>query len=475
MSTAHKPKLKLFNEYSVWVGRHKDEKLTKKDIIVKKELAQMLGEKGFNVKGRQWILLDEAYVRAKRDVKRLGVKGAYSDALTRMLTVVWYVYGYRKAKPKINKMLSAYEKGSSLDLIVSKAPKLPKKIFALITEINDDYKHAMETKLAYPLPVSAVPEGTLVVPKERIPEVSGAVKGKEVKGKEVKGKKKKGEEKGKEVKGKEVKGKEVKGREKEEKEQIHGLSYPPYEPGVNVKPILDKWIDDEYQKFDADKYGMSKQCFRTAMIAYLNALQKKRIKKKDYFMIVDYSLPSTKRRMWILDMNNEKLVEINGHKAHYAAHGRNTGTDKVISTGFSNQPNTNKSSIGLKITSGEPYSSGSHRYRLRMRGIEPGINNNDYTRGILIEDGVNPNLKKRGYTENYVSEEFIKQTGRLGRSNGCISVEPSITKDVMNKMKDGRAVFVYYSDPKGKYRYTSKSKFQDEKLAYVLFLVQESL
>jgi hypothetical protein len=47
---------------------------------------------------------------------------------------------------------------------------------------------------------------------------------------------------------------------------------------------------------------------------------------------------------------------------------------------------------------------------------------------------------------DYATEEFIKKTGRLGRSFGCPAVPPNLIKQVIETIKDGTSLFIYQKD-----------------------------
>lgn len=148
--------------------------------------------------------------------------------------------------------------------------------------------------------------------------------------------------------------------------------------------------------------------------------------KKDIITVIDFSLPSTEKRLWIIDLNT-KAVLFND----YVAHGRNSGDDVAVS--FSNASGSYMSSIGFYLT-GETY-HGKHGLSLRLEGMEGEFNSNARDRAIVMHGA------------DYVSADFIRQYGRLGRSLGCPSVSMDIHEQVINTIKDGTALFIYYPDP----------------------------
>ena len=99
--------------------------------------------------------------------------------------------------------------------------------------------------------------------------------------------------------------------------------------------------------------------------------------------VIDFSLPSSDKRLWIFDLDSKKLV-----LHDFVAHGNRSGDN--FATRFSNTNGSHQSSIGLFRTA-ESY-QGKHGYSLRMDGLEPGINDRARERAIVIHpaDYVNP-------------------------------------------------------------------------------------
>ncbi len=147
--------------------------------------------------------------------------------------------------------------------------------------------------------------------------------------------------------------------------------------------------------------------------------------QKDVLTIIDFSKSSNEKRLWIIDLQTQKIL-IND----WVAHGKNSG-NKFASV-FSNTPNSNTSSLGFYIT-GKTY-SGKHGLSLFLNGMDEGYNDNARKRAIVLHGA------------DYVSAEFIKKYGRLGRSFGCPSVSMAIYKQVIDTIRDGSCLFIYYPD-----------------------------
>jgi hypothetical protein len=142
--------------------------------------------------------------------------------------------------------------------------------------------------------------------------------------------------------------------------------------------------------------------------------------------VVDYSLPSTERRLWVIDVPTHRVVN---HE--FVAHGRGSGENQAVS--FSNQPGSLQSSLGLFRT--EDTYFGGEGYSLRLRGLEPGVNDRAMERRIIMHGA------------DYVSPTMIAEHGRLGRSWGCLALSRDVANTVIDRIKGGSAVFAYYPDP----------------------------
>jgi len=197
---------------------------------------------------------------------------------------------------------------------------------------------------------------------------------------------------------------------------------------------LESEIENIYQQSElSDKLNF--KIFRMGMVG----LHHMEIPKKDVITIIDYSQPSTEKRLFIIDLVNNKLLFYT-----LIAHGKNSGEN--LATVFSNVPESKTSTIGFFITA-ETY-MGSNGYSLRIDGIEKGINHNARKRDIII------------HKADYVSEEFIKQEGRLGRSWGCPALPNEVSKDIIDIIKEGTCIFVYGEDD----NYIKKSNYIEKQL-----------
>ena len=143
--------------------------------------------------------------------------------------------------------------------------------------------------------------------------------------------------------------------------------------------------------------------------------------------VIDYSRPSTEPRLWVYDLRSHELLY-----QELVAHGQGSGEN--LPTQFSNEPETHRSSLGLFVTE-DPY-IGKNGYSLRLNGLDAGFNDRALERAIVIHGAP------------YVSAEFARAQGRLGRSWGCPALREAIARQVIDRVKGGSLVFAYYPDPK---------------------------
>jgi len=184
------------------------------------------------------------------------------------------------------------------------------------------------------------------------------------------------------------------------------------------------WIQKQSNILQKSTQGIDPKVLRLSLIAYVNT-QKKGLAEKPVLTVIDYSKPSTEKRLWVFDIKHGKTLFNT-----FVSHGKNSG--QVIPTSFSNNPGSLKSSIGVFITD-EPY-IGDKGYALRLKGLEQGVNNNAYRRDIVIHGAW------------YVSLDTIRKYGQIGRSFGCPAVPEKEIKPLIDTIKEDTVVFAYYPD-----------------------------
>jgi len=155
---------------------------------------------------------------------------------------------------------------------------------------------------------------------------------------------------------------------------------------------------------------------------------------KLYLTIIDFTLPSFKKRLWMIDMASNTILYNT-----YVAHGKNSV--HVVVEKFSNIPQSYQSSLGFYLTGDTYY--GKNGYSLFLKGLEKGINDKAMDRAIVMHGAW------------YANESMIKKFGRLGRSYGCPSVPEDIHKDLINSISHNTILFIYHSSEE----YQVNSKF----------------
>jgi hypothetical protein len=149
------------------------------------------------------------------------------------------------------------------------------------------------------------------------------------------------------------------------------------------------------------------------------------VSRPELLTVIDYSLPSTADRLWVLDLEHRRVLF-----RERVAHGKNSGGD--LAAAFSNEVGSLQTSLGLFVTE-ETY-LGRNGYSLRLEGLEPGVNDRALERTIVMHGAP------------YVSDAAVAALGRLGRSFGCPAVRREIARPLIDAIKGGSVVFAFYPD-----------------------------
>lgn len=173
--------------------------------------------------------------------------------------------------------------------------------------------------------------------------------------------------------------------------------------------------------------GMSSSVFNSALKGMEKLDSEGDLKRKDIITIIDYSQPSNKKRLYVLDLATKQVLFNT-----LVAHGRNSG--KLWARSFSNNPSSLKSSPGFYVT-GDSY-IGDNGYSLRLNGMEKNINDRAFDRSIVLHGAA------------YVDESAIGCLGFLGRSWGCPAVPISDHREIIDAIKDGTCLFIYSPNTK---------------------------
>lgn len=172
-----------------------------------------------------------------------------------------------------------------------------------------------------------------------------------------------------------------------------------------------------------DQMGLSKRAFEQAYKGYRLLVKRKIITRQQYLTICDFGQSSNNKRLYVLDMSCNKIV-----MNTYVAHGRKSGAE--YATRFSNRPRSNQSSLGFYKTQ-QTY-HGEHGLSLRVKGLESGYNDKAGPRAIVIHGA------------DYIGEEWLERNNYMGRSYGCPAIPKKESTAIINTIKDGSCLFIYY-------------------------------
>lgn len=188
----------------------------------------------------------------------------------------------------------------------------------------------------------------------------------------------------------------------------------------------------------------SPKVVKSALNGYRWAVEHGQVNKSSILTIVDFTKPSYEKRLWVIDLHNDHVI-----MDMHVAQGKNSGA--IYATRFSNTPGSLESSPGIFTTVGHKY-SGEHGESLRIRGLEQGINNNAYSRAVVI------------HAAWYVTPAFIRQTGYAGRSWGCFAVNPDHIDRLIQLIDGGSVLFAYATPEKDDPRVDHRLSYKGRKM-----------
>lgn len=224
---------------------------------------------------------------------------------------------------------------------------------------------------------------------------------------------------------------------------IYSATLKPDSPKTNALPHTIAPIDSAsasivkgselYDNLELENAGLSRDVFDLAMKGYQTLLNEGQILKSSVLTIIDFSKPSTQKRLYVLDLDSMRILF-----QTYVAHGMKSGM--LYANRFSNKAGSHMSSLGFFVTGATYF--GQHGYSLKLNGEEYGINNNAGSRAIVI------------HSADYASDYYVQRLGYLGRSYGCPALPRAVSKPIIETIKDGSCLFVYAPNEK----YLSKSQ-----------------
>jgi hypothetical protein len=202
---------------------------------------------------------------------------------------------------------------------------------------------------------------------------------------------------------------------------VHG-----FYPMMSVSPMAGiAALLQEYDLLHLDSAGLSLEAFTTAVSGYQHMLEKGLLDKSGLLTIIDFSQSSKNKRFYVLDLMANRILFNT-----YVAHGRRSGLEYAKS--FSNRAHSNKSSLGFYVT-GNTY-TGGEGYSLRLSGLDKGFNDKALARDIVLHGSW------------YVNEQFLTSNGLIGRSLGCPAVPMEGHEEIIDNIKEGSCLFIYFPD-----------------------------
>ena len=164
------------------------------------------------------------------------------------------------------------------------------------------------------------------------------------------------------------------------------------------------------------------KAFRQAVAGYYKIDNRKR----EVLTLIDFSRPSTAKRLFVFDMRERKVLF-----SSVVSHGKNSGDN--YATSFSNECGSYKSSLGFYLT--ESTYQGKNGYSLILNGLEKGINDRARERAIVMHGAA------------YADPSVVSRGGRLGRSFGCPAVPQKLSRPIIDAIKGGSVMYIYAETP----------------------------
>jgi hypothetical protein len=149
---------------------------------------------------------------------------------------------------------------------------------------------------------------------------------------------------------------------------------------------------------------------------------KNRITTPDRIFIADFGKHSSDARFYQLDMTSGEVI------AYRTAHGRGSDPDRSgWAKRFSNQPNSNASSLGAYVTLGVGHGF-RHGTHVALDGLDAS-NSAAKDRAIIV------------HSADYCELPFLRSFGMLGRSEGCFATSSKEFDRLLPYLGEGRLLY----------------------------------
>jgi L,D-transpeptidase catalytic domain len=166
--------------------------------------------------------------------------------------------------------------------------------------------------------------------------------------------------------------------------------------------------------------------------------------KKDALAVFDISQPSANKRFYLLDFKSGQVT------AHYAAHGKTNGPHARATKFKGFQTDLDMVPLGSLKTA---HSEVMDHYKTIVDRYDGTVYRNMI---VVVLEGVTsyntyinntPPFKWIIHPNWYTTAGFrAKNNGMLGRSNGCITLDPAENNQLVTRLQDGALVYVTVGD-----------------------------
>jgi hypothetical protein len=212
---------------------------------------------------------------------------------------------------------------------------------------------------------------------------------------------------------------------------------------------FEQYVQSLYETMGLKKRGLDFYLFRYALIGYFNLKKKGALPKEGIISIIDFRKSCNESRFYVIDLSRQNVLY-----QTLVAHGRHSGD--IYARHFSNTAGSLQSSLGFFVT-GDTY-NGEYGYSLYLYGMDEGFNDKAKSRGIVIHGAP------------YVTRAFVKQYGKIGRTQGCPALPAGLHINIINTIMGGTCLFQFYDDK----TYLQKSVLLDEEEAAAQFKAEYS-
>lgn len=190
--------------------------------------------------------------------------------------------------------------------------------------------------------------------------------------------------------------------------------------------LFEEHIKGIYDEAGLQQKGLNYSIFKYAITGYYNMLRENKLSQnRQHLTVIDFRKPSNEKRLYTIDLATRRVL----HHT-WVAHGKNSGL--IYAQRFSNNPESLQSSLGFYKT--DNTYNGQHGYSLYLDGMESGFNHHARSRAIVMHGA------------DYVTQQFIAEHGRAGRSWGCPAVPLGEHTAIIDNIKWGNCLFVYNDD-----------------------------